>query len=120
MGGRKGYSLKAIVRDMRKVRAEQKQLLQGVKENDPKKVVGASAKILSKSDSALESLAYSYLFVDSIKDDYKKLSEESIKQRRKELSKRWADFRKEKGKKFDPTTNRDVVDSATRILGGGK
>lgn len=120
MGGRKGYSLKAIVRDIRKVRVEQKQLLQGVKENDPKKIVGASAKILSKSDRGIESLAYSYLFVDSIKDDYKKLSEESIKKRRKELAKKWADFRKEKGKKFDPATNRNVVDSATRVLGGEK
>jgi len=120
MGGRKGYSLKVIVGDMRKVRSDQKQLLQGVKENDPKKIVDASAKILSKSDKALESLAYSYLFVDSIKDDYKKLSDESIKERRKELSKRWAAFRKEKGKKFDSSTNRDVVDSATRVLGGGE
>lgn len=120
MGGRKGYSLKRIVGDIRKVKTEQKQLLDSIKSNQPENVVKASAKILAKSDNALESLAYSYLFVDSIKDDYKKLGAEGTKERRKELAKKWSDFRKEKGKKFDPSTNRDVVDSATRVLGGGK
>ena len=120
MGGRKGYSLKKIVGDIRKVKTEQKQLLSSIRENDPKKLVKASAKILAKSDNALESLVYSYLFVDSIKDDYQKLSAEGTKERRKELAKKWADFRKEKDKTFDPTTNRDIVDSATRVLGGGK
>lgn len=120
MGGRKGYSLKKIVGDMRKARTEQKQLLAGVEENSPKKVVKASAGILSKSNKALDSLVYGYLFVDSIKQDYKKLSEEHTKERRKELAKKWAEFRKEKGKKFEFTESREVVDSATRVLGGSK
>ncbi len=105
---------------MRKVKADQKYLLESIKENNPEKVVKASAQILAKSDKALESLAYSYIFVDSIKDDYKKLSAEGTKERRKELAKKWSDFRKEKSKKFGPSINRDVVDSATRVLGGGK
>jgi polynucleotide 5'-kinase involved in rRNA processing len=118
MGGRKGYSLKTIVGDIRKIRASKKKLLQGIKDKDPDKIVNASAKILSKSDKSLESLAYSYLFVGSIKKDYNKLRKESRKERRKDLAEKWASFRKEKGKKFDATTNRNVVDSATRVLGG--
>lgn len=118
MGGRKGYSLKKIVGDMRKVKADQKTLLQGIKDKSPKKVVKASAKMLSKSNKSIESLAYSYLFVDSVKKHYDKLKKESLKGRRKDLAKKWASFRKEKGKKFDATTNRNVVDSASRVLGG--
>jgi len=118
MGGRRGYSLKKVVGDLRKVKAPQKELLQGIQAKDPKKVVKASAKILAKSDKALESIGYSYLFVDSISSEYKKLRRERTKERRRELAKKWASFRKEKGKKFDTTTNRDVVDSTTRILGG--
>lgn len=120
MGGRKGYSLKKIVGDLRKVRSSQKELLQGVQDKDPKKVVKASAQILAKSEHALESIGYSYLFIDSLGKDYKSLQKESTKERRKELAKKWAAFRKEKGKKFDAATNRDVVDSTTRVLGGAE
>lgn len=120
MGGRKGYSLKNIVGDLRKVKTDQKQLLQSIKDKSPKKVVKASAQILSKSDKSLESLAYSYLFVGSVKNDYGKLKKDSQKERRKDLAKKWASFRKEKGKKFDAITNRNVVDSASRVFGGGK
>ncbi len=120
MGGRKGYSLKNVVGDLRKIKTDQKELLAGVQEKDPKKVVQASAKILAKSDKALESIGYSYLFVDSLSDEYKELQKESTKERRKELAKKWASFRKEKGKKFDSATNRDVVDSTTRVLGDAK
>ncbi|PIW88843.1 MAG: hypothetical protein COZ93_08205 [Nitrospirae bacterium CG_4_8_14_3_um_filter_44_28] len=119
MGGRKGYSLKNIVGDIRRVKSDQKELLQGIKDNNPKKVVKASASILAKSDASLESLAHSFLFVGGLKEkDYKKLSKQGTKERRKELAKKWASYRKEKDKKFDATTNRDVVDSATRVIGG--
>jgi len=121
MGGRKGYSLQRIVGDVRKIRSDQKELLQGIKDNNPKKVVRSSARILGKSDVVLESLAHSFLFIGGLKEkDYKRLSKQSTKKRRKELAKKWASYRKEKGKKFDAATNRDVVDSATRVLGGGK
>lgn len=121
MGGRKGYSLKKIVGDIRKVKSNQKELLKGIKDNNPKQVVKSSARILAKSDTALESLAHSFLFVGSLKEkDYKKLSKQDTKDRRKELAKKWSSYRKEKGKKFDSATNRDVVDSATRVLRGAK
>jgi hypothetical protein len=119
MGGRKGYSLKKLVGDIRKVKTEKKELLQGIEDNNPKKVVSASAGILAKSDNFLESLAHSFLFVSDLKEkEHKRLSKQDTKQRRKELAKKWALYRREKGKKFDAATNRDVVDSATRILGG--
>jgi len=119
MGGRKGYSIKRIVGDISKVKSEQKELLKGIEDNNPKRVVQATAGILAKSDASLESLAHSFLFVGSIKErEYKSLSEQDTKERRKELAKKWAAYRKEKGKKFDASTNRDVVDSATRVLGG--
>jgi len=121
MGGRKGYSLKEVVGDITKVRTIKKELLQGIKDNDPKKVVSASSRILAKSDTALESLAHSFLFISGLKErDYKRLSKQNIKERRKELAKKWVSYRKETGKKFDAATNRDVVDSATRVLGGEK
>jgi len=119
MGGRKGYSLKRIVGDIRKIKSEQKKLLKGIEDNNPKKVVQASAGILAKSDASLESLAHSFLFVGGFKEkEYKKLSGQETKERRKELAKKWASYRREKGKKFDAFTNRDIVDSATRVLGG--
>lgn len=121
MGGRKGYSLKKIVGDIRKVKPEQKLLLSGIKDNNPKKVVSASAKILAKSQQSLESLAHSFLFVGGINEnEYAKLHKENTKTRRRELTKKWAAYRKEKAKKFDASTNRDIVDSATRVLGGAK
>lgn len=120
MGGRKGYSLKTIVGDLRKIRSTQRELLQGVQDKDPKKVVKASAKILAKSDKALDSIGYGYLFIDSLSNKYKDLQKKSTKKRRKQLAKKWASFRKAKGKKFDSATNRDVVDSTTRVLGGTK
>ena len=121
MGGRKGYSLKVIVGDLRKVKFDQKELIEGIKDKDPKKVVKASAKILAKSDMALDSLAHSFLFVKSIeKKDCDRLKKASRKSRRKEVAKKWASYRKEKGTKFDAATNRVVVDSAARVLGVGK
>jgi uridine kinase len=119
MGGRKGYSLKRIVGDTSKVKSEQKELLRGIEHNNPKKVAQATAGILAKSDTSLESLAHSFLFVGNIKEkEYKRLSKQDTKERRKELAKKWAEYREEKGKQFDAPTNRDVVDSATRVLGG--
>ena len=118
MGGRKGYSLKKVVGDVRKVAAGRKDLLQGIKEGNPKKVAHASAKILAKSDKALDSLVHSYLFVGSIKSEHKKLAKEKTKERKKEIAKKWASYRKEQGKKYDSSTNREVVDSAAKILGG--
>ena len=120
MGGRKGPILKRIVGDTKKVRAGRKVLLQAIEDKDLKKVVGATAGLLGRSDEALESIAYGYLFGDSVTSEHEKLRKESTKERRKELAKRWAAFRKEKGKQFDSATNRDIVDSATRVLGGEK
>lgn len=72
------------------------------------------------SDLALDSLATSLKFVDEIESEEKKLQKESIKTRRKDLSKKWANFRKREGKKFDSTINRKIVDSINRALEGEK
>lgn len=120
MGGRKSHSLQKVVGDIRKVKEEQKRLVEGIKKNQPAQIVKASAGILSKSDKSLEALAYSYVFADSIQKEYKRLSEEETKSRRKEISQKWVDFRKETEKQFDSETNRDIVDSTTRIFGGQK
>jgi len=121
MGGRKGYSLKNIVGDLRKVKSEQKQLLQGIKSKSPHQVVSASASILAKSKTALESLADGFLFVGGLsKSEYKHLSRERTKGRRRELARRWASYRKEVRRKYDTTTNREVVNSTTRVLGARK
>ncbi len=118
MGGRKGYSLSTVVGPLRPIKKPEKELLRAIEIQDPKKVVAFSAKIIAKSDLALDSIGYGYLFMDSISDDYKRLRAQSTKERRKEIAKRWALFRKERGKTFDARVNRDVVDSATRVLGG--
>lgn len=120
MGGRKGYSLSKVVGDLRKFKTPQRELSQGVKDKDPKVVVKATSTILAKSSKALESIGHSYLFIDSISGEYDKLSNQGTKERRKQLSKKWAAYRKEKGKKFDSATNRDVVDTTTRVLGRQK
>ena len=94
MGGRKGYSLKKIVGDVRKVKSDQKKLLEGIKNNDPKQVVSASARILAKSDQALDSLAHSFLFASDIKkQEQERLAKESTKERRKSLAAKWASYR---------------------------
>ncbi len=120
MGGRKGYSLKKIVGDLRKIRKEQKELFESIDEEDPKKVVRASAKILAKSDKEINSLAYSLKFIRELEKEEKKLKKEKPKERRRKLSKKWVTFRKKEGKKFDPSTNRRVVDSINDIFGGGR
>ena len=118
MGGRKGYSLRAVVGSLTPIKKTENELLRAIENENPKKVVVSSAKIIARSALALDSIGYGYLFIDSISDDYKRLQAQSIKERRKELAKKWALFRKERGKTFDARVNRDVVDSATRVLGG--
>lgn len=118
MGGRKGYSLRVVVGPLRPIKKEENELLRAIENENPKKVIASSAKIIAKSALALDSIGYGYLFMDSISDDYKRLQAQSVKERRKEITKQWALFRKKLGKTFDPRVNRDVVDSATRVLGG--
>jgi len=120
MGGRKGYSLNKVVGDLRKIKKEKKELLEWIDEKNPSEVIKSTGKIIAKSDLALDSLATSLKFVDVIESEEKELQKKSIKTRRKNLSKRWANFRKKEGKKFDPTINRKVVDSINRALGGKK
>lgn len=118
MGGRKGYTLKRIVWDLRKIKKERKELFEGIDEKDKKKVISASARILAKSDKAIESLAYSLEFVDELGKEYESLKKEGVKKRRKELAKKWVKFRKKEGKKFDRTINKEIVNSINRVLEG--
>jgi len=120
MGGRKGYSLKKIVGNTRKIKDEKKNLLDAIEHNDVKGVVSSSAKILAKSDEVLESLAHSFVFIGSLEKDYNKLRKESTKARKLDISKKWAKYRKEKGIEFEESVNRNIVDTATRTLGGTK
>jgi|SRR3989344_9614504 len=120
MGGRKGYSLKKVVGDVRKIKKEKKELLEWIDEKNPAEVIKTTGKIIAKSDSLLDSIATSIRFISSIESEEKELRKEPTKQRRKELSKKWAEFRKKDGKKFDSTTNRKVVDSINRVLGDKK
>lgn len=119
MGGRRGPILSNVVGNIR-IGSEKKELIDSIKQNNPENVVKSSVKIIAKSSKALDFLAYGYLFVDSIKNEYKKLTAEDTKERRKTLSQKWAEYRKKTGKKFDSAESRNVVDSATRVLGGGK
>jgi hypothetical protein len=120
MGGRKGYSLKKVVGDVRKIKKEKKELLEWIDEKNPNEVIKSTGKIIAKSDTILDSLATSLKFVDTIESEEKNLQKEPIKVRRKHLSKKWANFRKKEGKKFDPTINRKIVDSISRALEGKK
>lgn len=116
MGGRKGYTLKRVVGDVRAIKKEKKELLEWIDEKNPKEVVRTTGKILAKSNTLLESIATSIQFVDAIESEEKQLKKEPTKERRKELSKKWADFRKKEGKKFDPVINRKIVDSINRVM----
>lgn len=120
MGGRKGYTLKKIIGDTRKIRKEKKELLEWIEEKNPKKVVKSTGAIIAKSEKIVDSIVTSLDFVDSIETFKKDLKEEKTKERRKELSKKWAYFRKNQGKRFDPITNRKIVDSVNRALEGKK
>ena len=121
MGGRKGYSLKRIVHNPERIRRDKKNLFQGIKDKDIGKVVSASAKILSKSEEALDSLAHSFLFVNNIKEDEReRLNKDNIKQRRLKITQKWSLYRKKEHLKFDSCINRDIVDTATRTIGGKK
>lgn len=117
MGGRKGHALNKIVGSTRKVIKEKKELIEGIKGGDYKKAIIASAKILAKSDKALDALAYSFSFVGGLKKDYGKLKEDTVKERRKKLAKEWSGYRKKELKDFNSATNRQIVDSVTRVLG---
>ena len=116
LGGRKGYSLKRVVGDVRKIKKEKKELLEWIDEKNPTEVVKTTGKIIAKSDHLLDSLALSLKFVDTLEAEENNLRKESTKERRKNLSKKWAEFRKKEEKKFDPTVNRKVVDSINRAL----
>jgi hypothetical protein len=117
MGGRKGYSLRRVVGDLRKVGGEKKRLLQGIKEHDVDKAVTASAKLLAGSDEALDSVVHAFLFVRSIdKKTRKQLSEKNTRERRLGLAEQWSSYRTKAGVHFSPEINRSVVDTATRAL----
>jgi elongation factor P--beta-lysine ligase len=117
MGGRKGIPLNKIIGSTRKVIREKKELIEGVRGGDYKKVINATAKILAKSDKALDALAYSFSFAGSLKGEYEELKKDTIKERRKELAKKWTSYRKKEEKDFDTAINRQIVDSVTRVLG---
>ena len=116
MGGRKGYTLKRVVGDVRTIKKEKKELLEWIEEKNPKEVVKTTGKIIAKSDKLLDSIATSIKFIDTIESEEEHLKKKSTKERRKNLSKKWAEFRKKQGKKFDPIINRKVVDSFNRAL----
>ena len=79
MGGRKGSSLRKIVGDTRKIKSEKRDILDAIERNDVKQVVTSSAKILAKSDDALESLAHSFSFIGSLSEkDYNKLRKDLL------------------------------------------
>ena len=121
MGGRKGYSLNRIAKNSKDIRGDKQDLLEAIQHNDVKQAVRSSAQILAKSDDALEALAHSFLFVGSLgKKVSSKLGKEKPRKRKLELSKKWAEYRKETGKSFSASENRDIVDTAARILGGEK
>jgi hypothetical protein len=116
MGGRKGYDIKRVVGDVRKIKKEKKELLNFIDEKNPSEVTKVTGKIIAKSDLLLDSIVTSIKFVEIIESEEKQLKEISIKDRRKGLSKKWSDFRKKEGKRFDPIVNRKVVDSINRAL----
>jgi protein gp37 len=121
MGGRKGYTLRKLIHNTREIKEEQKSLYDAIKHNNPQKAVYASAKILAKSDIAIDAIAHSFLFMSEIGTaDYNNLNKKNIKERRKELTKKWSEYRKGINKTFDPSINRDIIDSATRTIGGNK
>jgi len=120
MGGRKGYTLKKVFGDVRTIKKEKKELLGWIEDKNPEEVVKATGKVIAKSDKLLDSIASSIKFAGAIESEEKQLQGESTKERRKELSKKWANFRKKEGKKFDPIINRKIVDSVNRALEGEK
>ena len=117
MGGRKGYALKRVIGDVRTFKKEKKELLEWIDEKNPQEVVRATGKLIAKSEKLLDSITTSLKFVDLIEPEERQLKEESTKERRKDISKKWAEFRKKEGKRFDSVLNRKVVDSINRALG---
>lgn len=80
-------------------------------------MIKEAAKILSKDVESLKFLAHSYLFMDSLSNEYDELRKKNPKERRKVIAKKWVLFKKEKGVEFDQVMDKDLVDSATKILG---
>ena len=117
MGGRKGYSIKRVVGNLNKVRREKKALIQGIKAEDANMAVSSTARILAKSDEALDAIVHGYLFIRTIDPKtHEQLAQKNMKERRLGLSDKWSSYGKKANMHFSPTINRNVVDSATRAI----
>jgi len=57
MGGRKSYSTKDIIGNMRKVATERKELSAALKSESPNNIVKATVGIVSKSENAVSNLS---------------------------------------------------------------
>jgi hypothetical protein len=117
MGGRKGYSLKCVVGDPSKVRMEKRQLLEGIKTGNVRAVVASSAQIMAKSDEALDAVVHGLFFVRSIDPTkYEQLAGQSTRERRLSLADQWSAYRKKMNIAVSPPLNRQIIDTATRII----
>jgi hypothetical protein len=121
MGGRKGYSLRCVVGDLSKVRTEKRQLLDGIKAGDVKTVVASSARIMAKSDDALDAIVHGLFFVRSMDPTkHQQLADQPTRERRLGLADQWSTYRKKMKIEVSPTLNREIVDTAARVIGRKK
>lgn len=118
MGGRKSYSDKDIIGNLRKVIPERKKLSSAIKSESPQGIVQATVDIFNKSEAAISNLSKVFEMRDFIDGISKR------KLRQKDIEKEAAKYlsRKKKQIKASQQIKRLLIDSAVKSIKerGGK
>lgn len=119
MGGRKTYSLDAVVGKSEATAKARKKLAESIESKEPKEIVENSLELALTSDKFVSNLARAAKVLDYIQENAETL-EESYESRKRLASKYWANLKEESNIPSDPIVDRIIVDSMAKFIHRGK
>ena len=119
MGGRKTYSVRKVLGDLRQSIGERKKLSAAISEEDAKKITQATLDVFRKSDYAVDNLSK----VLDMADIFEELEGKEIKPKETKqiVTDFWNKTKEDRNIKTGAEIDRNLIESATKILKrGGK
>lgn len=119
MGGRKTYSARKVLGDLRQSTSERKRLSAAISEEDPKKISQATLDAFRKSDYAVDNLSKILDMADIFEEvEGKDIETKNVKQ---VVTDFWNKTKDERNIKTEAEIDRNLIESATKVLKrGGK